>query len=156
MMTASRTTYTQLGVLGTYTSSAGSSTVASSIERPTVVFGTDLWGGNSNLWSAASKTIFDPCPPGWHVAPGNLVSGQWSLFTIPENDWSTYHGLMFNNMAWWPATGDRWGANHNNTGVCLRVWADISGCDIASDNGSTPHRDVSNPGHGYSVRCVRQ
>ncbi|MBP5692819.1 MAG: LamG domain-containing protein, partial [Bacteroidales bacterium] len=30
MMTASRTTYTQLGVLGTYTSSAGSSTVASS------------------------------------------------------------------------------------------------------------------------------
>ena len=156
MMTASRTTYTQLGVLGTYTSSAGSSTVASSIERPTVVFGTDSWGGNVNLWSSASKTIFDPCPPGWHVAPGYLVSGQWSLFTIPDNDWSTYHGLMFNGVAWWPATGDRWGANHNNTGVCLRVWADISGCDIASDNGSTPHRDVSNPGHGYSVRCVRQ
>ena len=156
MMTASRTSYTQLGVLGTYTSSDGSSTVASSIERPTVVFGTDSWGGNSDLWSAASKTIFDPCPPGWHIAPGNLVSGQWSLFTIPDNDWSTYHGLMFNGVAWYPATGDRWGASHNNTGTTLRVWADISGCDIASDNGSTPHRDVSNPGHGYNVRCVRQ
>lgn len=156
MMTASRTSHTQLGVLGTYTSSDGSSTVASSIERPTVVFGTDSWGGNSDLWSAASKTIFDPCPPGWHIAPGNLVSGQWSLFTIPDNDWSTYHGLMFNGVAWYPATGDRWGASHNNTGTTLRVWADISGCDIASDNGSTPHRDVSNPGHGYNVRCVRQ
>jgi hypothetical protein len=156
MMTASRTSYVQVGVLGTYTSATGSSTVANSIKNPTVVFGTDVWGGNQGQWTGSDKTIFDPCPPGWHVANGGFLANQYSLFKVYENDWNTYHGLLFNEVDWYPATGDRWGSNHNNTGSTLRVWSKSSGCELASDNGGSAHGDVSNPGHGYSVRCVAE
>lgn len=159
MMTASRTEFKALGVLGTYTSYAGSSTVASSILRPTVVFGTDGWGGSANNWSSEDKTIFDPCPPGWMVPPSDIwkTSGFNSASFVKMNDdWNTYHGCIFNGMAWFPATGDRWGANHNNTGKAIRVWAQGAGKDLASDNGGGPSTNGgSNPGHGYSVRCVR-
>ena len=156
MMTASRTSYVQVGVLGTYTSATGSSTVANSIKNPTVVFGTDEWGGDQGQWTGSDKTIFDPCPPGWHVANGGFLANQYSLFKVYENDWNTYHGLLFNEVDWYPATGDRWGSNHNNTGSTLRVWSKSSGCELASDNGGSAHGDVSNPGHGYSVRCVKE
>ena len=156
MMTASRTSYVQVGVLGTYTSATGSSTVANSIKNPTVVFGTDGWGGDQGQWTGSDKTIFDPCPPGWHVANGGFLANQYSLFKVYENDWNTYHGLLFNEVDWYPATGDRWGSNHNNTGSTLRVWSKSSGCELASDNGGSAHSDVSNPGHGYSIRCVKE
>lgn len=156
MMTASRTSYVQVGVLGTYTSATGSSTVANSIKNPTVVFGTDEWGGDQGQWTGSDKTIFDPCPPGWHVANGGFLANQYSLFKVYENDWNTYHGFLFNEVDWYPATGDRWGSNHNNTGSTLRVWSKSSGCELASDNGGSAHSDVSNPGHGYSIRCVKE
>ena len=159
MMSATRTRYTALGVLGTYTSSAGSSSLASSIQRPTVVFGTDSWGGSPDYWSASEKTIFDPCPPGWQVGPSDLwrASGfNSSTFVVKENDWATYHGCVFNGEAWYPATGDRWGGSHNNTGSLIRVWARGAGNALASNNGSAPTLgDGSNPGHGYSIRPVR-
>ena len=159
MMSATRTRYTALGVLGTYTSSAGSSSLASSIQRPTVVFGTGSWGGSPDYWSASEKTIFDPCPPGWQVGPSDLwrASGfNSSTFVVKENDWATYHGCVFNGEAWYPATGDRWGGSHNNTGKCIRVWARGAGNALASDNGSAPALgDGSDPGHGYSIRPVR-
>lgn len=159
LMSASRTEFKALGVLGTYTSYAGSSTVASSIIRPTVVFGTDGWGGTPDYWSSENKTIFDPCPPGWMVPPSDIwkTSGFNSASFVKMNDdWNTYHGCIFNGMAWFPATGDRWGANHNNTGKAIRVWAQGAGKDLASDNGGGPSTNGgSNPGHGYSVRCVR-
>ncbi len=156
MMTASRTSYVQVGVLGTYTTAAGGSNVANSIKNPTVVFGTDVWGGDQSQWTGSDKTIFDPCPPGWHVADGGFLASQYSLFKVFENDWSTYHGLLFNEVDWYPATGDRWGSNHNNTGSTLRVWSKSGGCELASDNGGSAHGDGSNPGHGYSVRCVAE
>ena len=156
MMTASRTSYVQVGVLGTYTTAAGGSNVANSIKNPTVVFGTDGWGGDQSQWTGSDKTIFDPCPPGWHVADGGFLASQYSLFKVFENDWSTYHGLLFNEVDWYPATGDRWGSNHNNTGSTLRVWSKSGGCELASDNGGSAHSDGSNPGHGYSVRCVAE
>ena len=160
MMSATRTGFTALGVLGTYTSYAGSSSLASSIQTPTVVFGTDSWGGSPDYWTASDKTIFDPCPPGWHVGPSDLwsASGFNSTTFVPKDgDWNTYHGCVFNGEAWFPATGDRWGSNHNNTGGFIRVWARGSGKDLASDYGGTPTTSGgSNPGHGYSVRCVRE
>lgn len=160
MMSATRTSYTALGVLGTYTSYDGSSSVASSIQRPTVVFGTDSWGGSPDYWTASDKTIFDPCPPGWHVGPNNLwsASGFNSTTFVPKDGaWGTYHGWVFNGEAWFPATGDRWGSNHNNTGTLVRVWARGGGNALAAGNGGAPTLgDGSNPGHGYSVRCVRE
>ncbi|MCR5277144.1 MAG: hypothetical protein K6D54_05705 [Bacteroidales bacterium] len=160
MMSATRTSYTALGVLGTYTSSDGSSSVASSILRPTVVFGTDSWGGSPDYWTASDKTIFDPCPPGWRVGPNNLwsASGFNSTTFVPKDGaWDTYHGWVFNGEAWFPATGDRWGSNHNNTGSLVRVWARGGGNALAAGNGGTPTLgDGSNPGHGYSVRCVKE
>lgn len=153
MTSATRTTYTALGVLGTYTSYTGGSNVANSIKNPTVVFGYDSWGGNQSQW-APVKTIFDPCPPGWHIPPFGFAN-QWSLYKVPENDWNKYHGYIYNEKAWFPATGDRWGPNHNNTGSLVRLWGGGSGAAVAAGNGGTPGSDVSNPGHGYSVRCVR-
>lgn len=157
MMSATRTTYTALGVLGTYTSYGGGN-VAYCIQHPTVVSGYDSWGGSPNLWSSTSKTIFDPCPPGWHIAPSDAWSrsGFNGTTCVPkDNNWSTYHGLVFNGEAWFPATGDRWGPDHNNTGNFIRVWAQGSGNDLWSDNGAAPGTNGgSNEGHGYSVRPV--
>ena len=154
MTSATRTTYTALGVLGTYTSSEGGSNVANSILKPTVVFGYDGWGGNQVQWAPA-KTIFDPCPPGWHIPPFGFAN-QWSLYRVPDNDWSKYHGYIYNEEAWFPATGDRWGPNHNNTGSLVRLWGGGSGAAVAAGNGNPPGSDGSNPGHGYSVRCVKE
>lgn len=153
MTSATRTSYTALGVLGTYTSSSGSSSVTNSIKNPTVVFGTDTWGGDGSLWSATSKTIFDPCPPGWHIAGADAWNGFNSTnFVIYNNDWDTYHGRMYNGVAWYPGTGDRWGANHNNTGGRLDIWGErelyASSTEILGNAGS-------NPGHGYSIRAVK-
>lgn len=159
MMSATRKSYTALGVLGTYTTATGSGPVATSIQNPTVVFGTDSWGGSPDLWSSTSKTIFDPCPPGWRIAPSDAwsASGFNGTTLVPkDNDWSTYHGWMFNNMAWFPATGDRWGSDHNNTGKNLRVWAQGSGKALAGADGSFINTgDGSNEGHGYNVRPVK-
>ena len=153
MTTATRTSYTALGVLGTYTSYSGSSGVANSIKNPTVVFGYDSWGGDGSLWSASSKTIFDPCPPGWHIAGVDAWNGFNSTnFVIYNNDWDTYHGRMYNGVAWYPATGDRWGSDHNNTGGRLDIWGErelyASSTEILGNAGS-------NPGHGYSIRAVK-
>ena len=160
MMSATRTTYTALGVLGTYTTAEGGQTVAASILKPTVVFGTDSWGGSADLWSSTSKTIFDPCPPGWHIAPSDAWSASGfnsTTFKPKDNDWSTYHGWVFNNVAWFPATGDRWGSSHNNTGSLVRVWAQGSGMALAAGNGGAPNTgDGSNAGHGYSVRPIKE
>lgn len=158
MMSATRTTYTALGVLGTYTSYGGGN-VAYCIQHPTEVSGYDSWGGEPSLWSSDSKSIFDPCPPGWRIAPSDAwsASGFNGTTLVPkDNDWSTYHGWMFNDMAWFPATGDRWGPDHNNTGGNLRVWAQGSGMALAGANGSfISTGDGSNPGHGYNVRPVK-
>ena len=153
MTSATRTSYTALGVLGTYTSYSGSSDVANSIKNPTVVFGYDYWGGNGSLWSASSKTIFDPCPPGWHIAGVDAWNGFNSTnFVIYNNDWDTYHGRMYNGVAWYPGTGDRWGSDHNNTGGRLDIWGErelyASSTEILGNAGS-------NPGHGYSIRAVK-
>ncbi len=160
MMSATRTTYTPLGVLGTYTSAAGTSTLASSILRPTVVFGTDSWGGSPDYWTAGDKTIFDPCPPGWHVGASDLWSASGfnsTSFVVKDGNWSTYHGCVFNGEAWFPASGDRWGSSHNNTGQNIRVWTRGGGKALASNGGSAPNTgDGSNPGHGYNVRCVKE
>ena len=153
MTSATRTSYTALGVLGTYTSYSGSSGVTNSIKNPTVVFGYDSWGGNGSLWSASSKTIFDPCPPGWHIAGADAWNGFNSTnFVIYNNDWDTYHGRMYNGVAWYPGTGDRWGSDHNNTGGRLDIWGErelyASSTEINGNAGS-------NPGHGYSIRAVK-
>lgn len=160
MMSATRTTYTALGVLGTYTTAEDTQSVPASILKPTVVFGQDSWGGNGDLWSSTSKTIFDPCPPGWHIAPSDAWSASGfngSTFKPKDDNWSTYHGWVFNGEAWFPATGDRWGSLHNNTGSLVRVWAQGYGMSLAAGGGGAPNTgDGSNPGHGYSVRPIKE
>ena len=153
MTSATRTTYTALGVLGTYTSYTGGSNVANSIKNPTVVFGYDSWGGGAEQWSGTNKTIFDPCPPGWRI-PGKDAWTQFNAvsFKVYKDDWNTYHGRMYNNVAWYPATGDRWGSDHNNTGARLDQWGDR---ELYADASGMDTNCGSNPGHGYSVRCVR-
>lgn len=153
MTSATRTRYTALGVLGTYTSYTGGSNVANSIKNPTVVFGTDSWGGGASQWSAASKTIFDPCPPGWHIPGAQAWTGfNATNFVVYKGDWNTYHGRLYNGEAWYPATGDRWGSNHNNTGDRLDQWGER---ELYASQSSIDANGGSNPGHGYSVRCVK-
>ena len=153
LTSATRTSYTPVAVLGTATSFGGSG-VENSIKNPTVVFGYDSWGGNGSYWSASSKTIFDPCPPGWHI-PGSEAWKNFnsSTFVVYQNDWNTYHGRLYNGVAWYPATGDRWGPNHNNTGDRLDIWGER---ELYADKNGIDGNGGSNPGHGYSIRCVKQ
>lgn len=37
-------------------------------------------GRNNNLWSSDTKTVYDPCPAGWMVAPASI----WASFTSTE------------------------------------------------------------------------
>ncbi|MBQ9399663.1 MAG: hypothetical protein IJU27_03365 [Bacteroidales bacterium] len=155
-----RTSYMPVGVNGTHISySASDGSLENSIKNPTVVYGTDVWGGDPSNWDNYSKTQYDPCPPGWRVPPTDIWtrSGFSSETLVPYGGaWGSYHGYLFKGMAWYPATGDLWGNSYNNVGSTVRVWACGGGNSLAANGGGGPTLgDGSNPGHGYSVRCMR-
>ena len=50
-----------------------------SIKNPTVSLVGTQWNSDNSLWGV-SKTIYDPCPPGWQVPPGGSNNGAWSGF----------------------------------------------------------------------------
>ena len=61
-------------------------------------------------WSASTKALYDPCPPGWHV-PGLSV---WTVAGFPdhayvpydtENRGSTFEASLCGSNSWYPATG---------------------------------------------------
>ena len=90
---------------------AGPKTVDDAIASPmTFITASKSWySGSDLLWSDSSKTIYDPCPPGWMVPAGGKT-GLWARSTgvlvSPESTYdSTNYGAYYYNLT---ATGSVW------------------------------------------------
>jgi hypothetical protein len=129
--------------------------------------GKSSWGGEYG----ESKSIFDPCPPGWRVPSGRKSSSTWAS---PWSTWtttqpittSTYASLKWNNTYdyFYPATGYRiWGEGSlYGVGDYGDYWPasvyDINGYALNFYNNSvspSAYLDCSRS-YGYTVRCVQE
>ena len=79
-----------VAVAGTVTAEEGPVTVAESIQRPTVISfkASKDWQSDSDpstLWLEASKTVYDPCPPGYMLPTRNKSCIFWSGSSIASD-----------------------------------------------------------------------
>lgn len=127
-----------------------------------------LYGGNGNLWKS-NKTIYDPCPAGWHVPDvevWEIASGHSEGFMMPSDMIiSEYIGTNLSgilgeaSLIWYPqgcilsvrtATlkeGERATCNLTCNGLFLingKVWCNAIPC-------SPPFEST-----GYPVRCQKE
>ena len=137
---------------------------------------TDLWG------DGAAKSVYDPCPKGWRIAP----KGTWNDFTrdtyTPANGTFPYYangeiiengnqyfatnGGFYNNMVWYPATGFRESANGNlihvgksgfNWSAGVRITsACFTGAALDFNSGFVGPTTPDNSGHSFPVRCIQE
>lgn len=102
-----------------YTESYEAFSVESAVMNPTLKYGNWVWGPSETLWSATQKTMYDPCPVGYRVAPSTIWDG-FSMETITgtfDNGWNfLYDGV---NTTWYPNRShnttsgiDYWGDNY--------------------------------------------
>jgi hypothetical protein len=120
--------------------------------------------------SETSKSIYDPCPPGWRVPDGGS-NGVWSKAGFDDATYdSANKGISFSitspSTTWYPASGFRetfdgaicgvgsnghyWSASPGDYRACnLRFLSRSDGEVYPSD--SLAYRDF-----GYSVRCLRE
>ncbi|MBO4446515.1 MAG: calcineurin-like phosphoesterase C-terminal domain-containing protein [Bacteroidales bacterium] len=78
-----------------------------------------LCTSDDGLWAAA-KTIYDPCPPGYHVPSFTDWSACSATFTA-ETIFGAYVNYYGNNTSWFPCGGYRFasdGANHSSGKQC--------------------------------------
>lgn len=102
---------------GNFTETTQSFTIEESIKNPTVKSG---WDRVAGLWSTTQKTMYDPCPVGYRVAPYDI----WSDFSLQTTSGSFQNGWHFvyddqGNTSWYPNRGyqkpngiDYWGDNY--------------------------------------------
>lgn len=91
-----------------------------------------------NFWSARSKTIYDPCPPGYRIMPYHVLSYMKEHGTIVRNE--EEKGLTWsegNNVVLFTATGFR----DSSSGA---VWQ-------AGQNGWYWSADVENDGYAKAI-----
>ena len=87
-------------------------TVESSIMNPTVEYENWGWGPSENLWMPDKKTLYDPCPVGYRVAPSTIWDG-FSMQTISGSYDYGWHFLYDGtNTTWYPNRAD-----HNTSGI---------------------------------------
>ena len=135
------------------------------------------WQNSTNelLWDTTSKTIYDPCPPGWMI-PGGGSDGLWAkscgLTYQPRAPYdSKNYGVSYKNFTaetaspvWIPFAGniqERTGTL-NGTGGYLRVW---SGTKFDSSKAYALHQGKNDTfnvvatyvkAEGCSVRCIKE
>ena len=155
--------------------------VAYSIENPTTfVCVSNLdWQNSSTtpLWDADSKTIYDPCPPGWMVPRGG-DNGLWAKSTgltygneAPFD--SVLHGVLYTNFTasnaapvWVPSAGYIT-ANTGTLGAVggqLYLWSatpksvsDFRAYSLFQSSASTfTVSALTLKAQGCSVRCVKE
>ena len=106
---------TKVGVTGTaittVSQTASNGTLEYATANPTKVIykSSSDWLVNSNpqLWSASAKTIYDPCPAGYHVPYENAIEGL-TVETAAWNATSKGRGVTIGSQSvWYPAAGDR-------------------------------------------------
>ena len=132
----------------------------------------NLWGnpfpsGNVPNPKMGSKSIYDPCPAGYRVAPQDT----WSQATYDESTWTT-NGQKLNVGTggvtyFYPAAGARWGDRDMGklaaVGSYGRYWSsspylngNASGGYLNFGNGFVYPESSFSRAHGVSVRCVKE
>ena len=119
-------------------------TVDYAVKHPTtfITKNTDgdwMYSENTGLWSSSTKTMYDPCPPGWRVPKGGTsglwatASGQTQSFVSGPNAYGhVISDILAPGAVWYPFTGVKgasdgvftnlaqygfyWSANHMKTG----------------------------------------
>ena len=127
---------------------------------------------DNDRWQT-TKTIYDPCPPGWRVPSGGSSSGVWSKANGSSNwfghTWdATNMGMNFSGKfgdaatIWYPAAG--WlfyGGGLSQVGSLGRWWSCTpTGNKVyffsLDENGVYPANNDGSRASGFSVRCVRE
>lgn len=127
-----------------------------------------LWGGASTI-TPTDKTIFDPCPVGWRVAPSRNSVSPWSTFATYDykyngGSWSASdYGATWINAGFYPGSGYR----DSSTGAIYGVG------DIGTNWSASPYlksgtyirfhptdevvtKSSGNRAFGMPVRCVQE
>lgn len=135
-----------------FTSTSASYSIAESIANPTV---TSSWTKASSLWTTDQKTIYDPCPMGYRVAPSDI----WNGFSISnttgtfDNGWYfIYDGI---NSSWYPtkSRGETYGISYWGDSYMwssTRTWNDVFYFSSSSVRFTT-----SRNGEMHQLRCMK-
>ena len=161
------------------TKAYGRVSVQYSVENPMtfVTVSNSDWQNSSNdpLWSATSKTIYDPCPAGWMVPSGG-TNGLWAkscgVTYMPEAKYDgTNLGVSYTNFTaanagpvWIPFAGDiqEGSGTLNGVGGYLRVWSATASNATKAYALYQGKSDTFNvvatyvKAEGCSVRCVKE
>lgn len=145
-------------------------TTAYSIGHPTAyayVYSVDDSDWNedhpTDLWIPASKSIYDPCPPGYRVPARNETM---PMFKLEDTGWnySAANRFSYGDIVF-PIAGyiDCWGASYANVGVRSHVWSatyrgETTAYCMYFRSDKTPKMYASNfsKAKAGSVRCVAE
>lgn len=171
-------------------SDSSTGTIAYSIANPTT-FIEENWENyewyypgsesiNNILWTRSdkSKSIYDPCPPGWRVPDGGTngvwSKALWSSTSIKHTYDTSNMGMNFSgkfgtaSMIWYPGTAcldGEYGDLYNNgeDGMNGEYWAipsdsayDIFGSLLFTDTGRVYTDNGGRSAKGRPVRCVKE
>jgi hypothetical protein len=113
---------------------------------------------NNNLWSG-TKTIYDPCPPGWHFPAYSGSTFPWNGLTAASGTWNS--GYSWSSIGYYPLGGsrDRSNGNFNNINNKGNYWvATLNGnnaYELEIANGSVGLGGFFYRASGFSIRCVK-
>ena len=166
-------TYYQWGrkdpfIYGYYTYNGVAVSIQETIASPAVFnFQSSQWhsGSNSNLWSRAQKTIYDPCPFGYKVPSKDI----WCGFTKTGGDSSNredfnvagdhdqgWHFLYDGQqVAWYPSTNFISDYGTNTRSNHYHVWSSDVQINLEFNSGRINPASTSSVAYGYNVRCAK-
>ena len=125
----------------------------------------------ATLWSPSSKTVYDPCPPGWRVPAGGS-NGLWAKAAGSTTNTNNYDssrlGVSYtiftaSGTVWVPFSGYRRHVNGNlmQTGGQLVLWSGSSKGSNAyvlfqSSTADVMVAEDMEKAYGCAVRCVHE
>lgn len=121
-----------------------------------------LVNSDASLWNAGAKTIYDPCPAGYHIPFANAISGLTTANT-PWDDLRKGRSITIDGQTiWFPTPGTRASGSGSlqNAGTGCYFWFDKN--DTAGQNAWRVGSDTigvapkAQPqAAGFSVRCQK-
>ncbi len=168
---ASISSNTQMGLAGTTMSTQGSNdetgTIEYAVTHPTVYIykasGDWLAAEDLTLWSAALKTKYDPCPPGYHI-PFESVFDGLKTDNVVYDESNKGRKLSYDGQSiWFPLCGYRYsgGGDLRNVGANYYLFFDQSSssankCSVAATSSSFAIGSSTSPhASGFSIRCQK-